>query len=472
MDINDNSKYYSRFHIRDQNISGTGPYRIKENNRYINYDFRKNKYNYEKSVPFPLYRFRDTQVNFIPTHNNLDHRVNIIRSENYFISSQNYEGRGPRVETEFLRSSEQAKIEGSGVLHYQNSSINNNIYLSPPPGIDIQNTYRSEQDYRIRGPDYRIQGLDYRNTSTWTREENIPLNEKQNNESRDLNTEESKVYSLKGNTLETQNNELKTTLKKLLDIDITIKRGSYILAIISVENFVKKGAQKLDCGIFWIKKEYNGTPTNETCALIGVKIKDIFNFLVDNSQFMNSIKNDPNLQYIQLIDKLTCKFVQNTISKFRHYLHDLSISEDLALFNIEPKGDGKLERCYPIPRISIPGGKMEEGDLFDFEKCALREFKEETGIDISFCHRKLSREKIKRGFRFNHFTGPEDRITGPDVRITDNKESFIIQNFRKEQIHSDDHLSTKVKSYYSKNKENRNQKDTKYISMYYLVRID
>jgi 8-oxo-dGTP pyrophosphatase MutT (NUDIX family) len=139
-----------------------------------------------------------------------------------------------------------------------------------------------------------------------------------------------------------------------------------------------------------------------------------------------------------LIDKLTCKFIQNTISKFRLYLNNPYIQEDLVLFNIEPKGDGKLERCYPIPRISVPGGKMEDGDLLDFEKCALREFKEETGIDITFCHQKLSREKIKKGFRFSHFSN--------------NKE---------------EHKTTKIKTYYSKNKF-----DTKYISMYYLVRID
>jgi hypothetical protein len=429
MDRNDNSKYYSRFHIRDQNIPGHIPGRIKENNRFVNFDYRKNKYNYENSIKdnkvhFPLYRTHDP----IQRYENYWERDPYYYKNSTLIHDININN--PGVARDELRRNSVSTL-GSGNNNRDPRSCGN-MYISPPSGIDIQNNYISEQEKQSY--DNQIY-------------EGLP------------------AYSLKGNTLETQNNELKTTLKKLLDIDITIKRGSYILAIISVENFVKKGAQKLDCGIFWIKKEYNGTPTNETCALIGVKIKDIFNFLVDNSEFMNSIKNDPNLQYIQLIEKLTCKFVQNTISKFRHYLHDLSISEDLALFNIEPKGDGKLERCYPIPRISIPGGKMEEGDLFDFEKCALREFKEETGIDISFCHRKLSREKIKRGFRFNHFTGPE-------VQITDNQESFILQNFRKEQIHSEDNLSTKIKSYYSKNKEYRNQKDTKYISMYYLVRID
>jgi hypothetical protein len=228
--------------------------------------------------------------------------------------------------------------------------------------------------------------------------------------------------------------EFKDIIEKLSDIDISVKRGSYILAIISVENFVKKGAKKLDSGIFWIKKEYNGTPMNETSALIGIKVKDIFNLLLDENEFLNRIRNDDELKYISLIDKLTCKFIQHTISKFRSYLLDPSIREDLALFNIEPKGDGKLERSYPIPRISIPGGKMEDIDLFDFEKCAFREFHEETGLDITYCHKKLSREKIKRGFRFSHFTNLEDDY------------KFLVKN----------------------NKKN----ETKYVSMYYLVKID
>ena len=44
MDRNDNSKYYSRFHIRDQNIPGPIPGKIKENNRFLNFNYRKNKY--------------------------------------------------------------------------------------------------------------------------------------------------------------------------------------------------------------------------------------------------------------------------------------------------------------------------------------------------------------------------------------------------------------------------------------------
>ena len=104
------------------------------------------------------------------------------------------------------------------------------------------------------------------------------------------------------------------------------------------------------------------------------------------------------------------------------------------MFNIEPKGEGYLEKSYPVPRITIPGGTMEDKDFLDFEKCALREFKEETGLDITSCHEKLSREKFKKGFRFTHFT-----------------------NYKKQ-----------LRTFYVRNKNDNN---TKYISMYYLMRI-
>ena len=129
---------------------------------------------------------------------------------------------------------------------------------------------------------------------------------------------------------------------------------------------------------------------------------------------------------------------------------------------------------------------MEDGDFFDFEKCALREFKEETGIDITFCHKKLSREKIKKGFRFNHFSNPS---YGPGNSGLQNSYFFgLKKNHRFSDVftfgRSDgslvkdpmslegidcnkEHKTTKIKSYYTKNKY-----DTKYISMYYLVKID
>ena len=214
-----------------------------------------------------------------------------------------------------------------------------------------------------------------------------------------------------------------------------IKRSSYILALISINDFLKKGAILLNSGIYWIKKEYDGTPTNETCALIGIPVKNISNFLLDdNSEFMTNIRQEKELTYVNSIDKLTCRFIQNAISKFYKFIGENILDNELALFNIEPKGDGPLEKSYPVPRITIPGGTMEDKDFLDFEKCALREFKEETGLDITSCHEKLSREKFKKGFRFTHFT-----------------------NYKKQ-----------LKTFYVRNKNDNN---TKYIYMYYLMRI-
>ena len=213
-----------------------------------------------------------------------------------------------------------------------------------------------------------------------------------------------------------------------------IKKGSYILALISCQNFIKKGAQLSPYGIYYIKKEYDGTPEKETCALIGIPINKISNLLLDDGEVINKIREDKEFEYIEFIDKLTCKFVQNIICKFLGFFNKNAKNDELLLFNIEPKGNGKNEKQYPIPRITIPGGKMEDKDFDDFERCALREFKEETGLDISESHEKLSREKIKKGFRFTHFSSHKKKL-----------KSFCIKN------------------------KNDN---TKYISMYYLYRIE
>jgi 8-oxo-dGTP pyrophosphatase MutT (NUDIX family) len=109
-------------------------------------------------------------------------------------------------------------------------------------------------------------------------------------------------------------------------------------------------------------------------------------------------------------------------------------TSELLLFNIEPKGEGIQELRYPEPRITIPGGGMEEGDLRDFEKCGIREFKEETGLDIQDTYEKISKEKIKRGFKFTHFSSNRNKV-----------KMFLIKN---------------------------KYENKKSISMYYLVRIE
>ena len=159
----------------------------------------------------------------------------------------------------------------------------------------------------------------------------------------------------------------------------------------------------------------------------------VMEFLDENGQFIREIREDEELQYITDIERLTIKYIQTPISKFKLFFRRES-QHDLLLFNIEPKGEGYLEKHYPEPRISIPGGGMEESDYRDFETCGLREFKEETGLDISNSYERISREKIKRGFKFTHFSSSKKKL-----------KMFLLKN-------KTDH--------------------SKSISMYYLVKIE
>lgn len=213
-----------------------------------------------------------------------------------------------------------------------------------------------------------------------------------------------------------------------------IRKGSYIMAIMPITSFMKqKGAMKLGCGIYFIKKEYDGTPTKETCALLGIPLINVTDFLDETCAFVTSIKHDKELQYIKDIHNLSVRYIQNPISKFKIFFKREDTTE-LLLFNIEPKGEGIHEIKYPEPRITIPGGGMEEIDLKDFEKCGIREFKEETGLDISNTYERISKEKIKKGFKFTHFSSNRNKV-----------KMFLIKN-----------------KYDNK----------KSISMYYLVRIE
>jgi hypothetical protein len=213
-----------------------------------------------------------------------------------------------------------------------------------------------------------------------------------------------------------------------------VRKGSYIMAIMPISSFMKqKDATLLDCGIYFIKKEYDGSPNNETCALLGVPLRCVTEFLDENGSFVKSIRNERELQYIKDIRNLSVRYIQTPISKFKVFFRGEE-ENNLLLFNIEPKGEGDFERLYPEPRITIPGGGMEDKDSRDFEKCAIREFKEETGLDISNSYEKISREKIKRGFKFTHFSSPKKKL-----------KMFLLKN----------------KSDHSKS-----------ISMYYLVKIE
>ena len=104
-----------------------------------------------------------------------------------------------------------------------------------------------------------------------------------------------------------------------MDEDIyNIRRGSYIMAIMPISSFIKQqGAKKLSSGIYFIKKEYDGTPTKETCALIGVPLNMVMDFLDEEGSFIKSIRSDDELQYIDKIENLNVRYIQTPISKFK-----------------------------------------------------------------------------------------------------------------------------------------------------------
>jgi hypothetical protein len=189
----------------------------------------------------------------------------------------------------------------------------------------------------------------------------------------------------------------------------TYKKSAYVLAIISTLKFLKYGANKLTNGVYMIKKDYDGTPDKETCALLGVPVKLITDFLIEDSELVISLKKSIELSYIDDIEEITTKYISKALHKFLPYFKSCN-PLDLVLLNIEPRGFGRYARKYPTPRVTIPGGKMESDDLFNFESCGFREFKEETGLDITCCHEKISREKIRSSKRFTHLSSFQKRL--------------------------------------------------------------
>ena len=114
-----------------------------------------------------------------------------------------------------------------------------------------------------------------------------------------------------------------------------VRKGSYIMAIMPISSFMKQqGAMKLDCGIYFIKKDYDGTPTKETCALLGIPLINVTDFLDETCAFVSSIKHDKELQYIKDIVHLSVRYIQNPISKFKMFFRRED-TNDLLLFNIE-----------------------------------------------------------------------------------------------------------------------------------------
>ena len=57
---------------------------------------------------------------------------------------------------------------------------------------------------------------------------------------------------------------------------------------------------------------------------------------------------------------------------------------------------------------NFPGGGVDKNE--SIEHTLIREFKEETGLDITCCHEKISREKIRSSKRFTHLSSFQRRL--------------------------------------------------------------
>lgn len=183
------------------------------------------------------------------------------------------------------------------------------------------------------------------------------------------------------------------------------RHSAYIIAITNQEFMLNMGAIVLDpiMNIYYVKRHYDGTPTGESCGLIGVPrqyISDLFN---THSKLYGILRTSPILKYIYGIETLSpynLSHLQTIISIYTSMQKQptqpqpqpqpQSITDnDIFLFNIEPKGINELANIYKTANICIPGGGIENNDDGDYCKCACREFKEETGIDITLNKHKM-----------------------------------------------------------------------------------
>ena len=189
-----------------------------------------------------------------------------------------------------------------------------------------------------------------------------------------------------------------------------VYRSAYIISVIKKEYFINYGARLLTTVpfVYYIPKIYTGDSEHETCALIGIRVCDWTDLLTDDSLLIRNLRNSKELKYVQDIHKLTSYHMMESVSKFKNDLKQFN-EDDLILLNIEPKGNDHLEKSYPVPRLCIPGGGMERKDLNSFESCAFREYKEETGIDISNIHILITQDhnhKRRSREKYNYVESP------------------------------------------------------------------
>ena len=179
-----------------------------------------------------------------------------------------------------------------------------------------------------------------------------------------------------------------------------IRQSAYFIAVISIEHFLRQGARHLAYGVYYIPKEYNGSPHNETCSLLGIPMIHVDQFFSETSELVEKLRECPEFEAISGIGSLTCAHTCDTLHRFKDTFTECE-DDRLLLLNIEPKGTGKFHTKYPVPRITIPGGTMEEEDKNDFAVCGRREFVEETGIILDK-YEVISTRKVIKDFKKSH----------------------------------------------------------------------
>ncbi len=183
------------------------------------------------------------------------------------------------------------------------------------------------------------------------------------------------------------------------------KRSSYVLALIDYADLDMCNAISIiDSKMYVIPRE----KTDETDALLAVQLH-VYLEILQNAYILNednidkcvceyvlSIRNHFYLNYIVDSHRIYTKY-SYTVNRIVNQLIQDGWDDQYILLNIEPKGlTSELERLYPAPLITLPGGTMETMDKGDFEKCAFREFYEETNIRIDKCsHICIAKDKLK-----------------------------------------------------------------------------
>ena len=169
-----------------------------------------------------------------------------------------------------------------------------------------------------------------------------------------------------------------------------VKKSGYIISLVDINDIERlNGKSILSNDVFCIPRQ----KTNETESLIAIKLSVYYNMIqnahiedTDNitnckCPYIQAIRDNILFNFIEDINFLYIKY-SSIVNRILKTLIDNNYNNQYILLNIEPKGHGRLERIYPAPIISLPGGTMEYKDNNSFEECAFREFYEETLIDI------------------------------------------------------------------------------------------